>query len=299
MFEWLWSWISYFLFGNKQEQEQTQPEKALETKPEENKNQTQANTAAPKQPAKPAIDKSMFIQRNKTDEVIRRESGQINGNQFVGADLTRCKVIVTDFCDSMMFDRCTDCEFILSAVRGSIFARTCTNCKFVVVTGQFRCRDCNNCDFFMHVKTGPVVESSHQIRIGCAEVSYPELYEHMEKARIPTLQNLWIDVYNFTPQDGDFTYESGAKLHLDLQNNEESLLPFTYQKDSSKTYFTFDSTSFDKQALIKLTHQESVKVHKIVEKDNNAIEVYAEANSQEEIEKAFASISPVNIKKLE
>lgn len=311
MFSWIKGTVSRLIWGTPKTEDikqptnqEEQPEVAKSEEPKKIDNDKKeeskpiATPQQPKQASKPAFDRSIFVQRNKTDEVIKRVPGQINGNQFVASDLVRCKVIVQDFVDSMIFDRCTDCEFILSAVRGSIFARTCTNCKFVMITGQFRCRDCNNCDFFMHVKTGPVVESSHSIRIGCAEMNYPEMYEHMKKAQIPILNNLWIDVYNFTPQDGDFSYNSGAKLHLELQENEESLVPFTYQKDSSKTYFSFQCAQDKQDELIKLSHQDAIHIHKITE-ESDSFTVVVEGKDENEVQTAFSAASISNIKKLE
>ena len=197
-----------------------QPAEPVYSQPEEHTQQ--------KKPAqKKKIDRSIFEQKDKQNETIERVHGQINGNQFTCDRLDNCKVYVHDFCDSMTIDNCNDSVFILSAVRGSIFIRNCNNCKFVMVCGQFRCRDCIDCDFFMQVKTGPVVESSTNSRIGCATISYPELLEDMAAAKLIPTRNEWTDVHDFTPSQGNY-YLTDERLVIEgIGNTSDTMLPIT------------------------------------------------------------------------
>ena len=189
----------------------------------------------------------MLTGRGKAkDEEIRRKPGDIGGNQFCVDELENCKVIVNDICDSMTIDRCTNCELILSAVRGSVFIRDCVDSKFQIVCGQFRCRSCTNCDFFIHVRSGPVVESSKNIRIGCSTLFYPELIDQMNQLKLDPLLNCWTDIHDFTPDEGNFkttfvqaygdgnTYPWFTKL-----NKVPDSWSFTRVSDDSKLYANF------------------------------------------------------------
>ena len=265
--------------------------------PQQQKEKQQAQQQPQSAPAKPAVDRSIFIQKNKKDETIIRTPGQINGNQFVGTDLERCKVIVTDYIDSVVIDKCVDCDFILSCTRGSIFPRRCKNCRFIMVCGQFRCKDCHDCSFFMFVKTGPVIEASTNIKIGCAEIAYEGLYEHMERAKLPIVRNIWNDVHDFTKVDGEehFVYASGEHLKIpDLLPEAESMLPFSYQKDSSLKSFTFTVPADKTQELIKLSHQDKTRIIAI-EDHNTSLNVIAEAANEEQLHSVFDSLSPSNV----
>lgn len=244
--------------------------------------------------SKPAIDRSIFVQRKKTDETIRRVNGEINGNQFIASDLTNCKVIVNDYVDSMTFDRCNNCEMILSAVKGSVFVRDCNDSKFILVCGQFRARHCNNCDFFMHVKTGPVIETSENCRIGCAELSYPLLYQHMERALIPLETNIWYDVHDFTPGEGHFTYVSGERLHFDFVENANarSMIPYIHMRDSGKSYF--DAQTDEINEIINFIHKDGSKVIKITKNNDNYIFTF-EASSLDDAKDQTSSIKVITI----
>ena len=275
---------------------QTQPEEQAQPAPQSNNEQ---KAEAPKPQAKPAIDRSIFIQKEKKDETIIRTPGQINGNQFLTDKLENCKVIVTDFCDSMTIDRCTNCEFVLACVRGSIFARNCTDCKFAMVCGQFRCRDCNNCDFFMHVKTGPVIESSNNLRIGCALVAYPEMAEHMKKARLDPAVNIWNDIHDFTVAEGNFTLSSGVKLDMDiLKNDAQIILPFTYPPTYDATRFSVKLADEHWLNIVKRSQDELHLENTHRESDGNfTVEVVAE--SADAAREMFSQYSPLEVNQIQ
>ncbi|KAK8894463.1 Protein Xrp2 [Tritrichomonas musculus] len=291
--------ISY-IWPSTPETESNENQETKESQPHENEtantNPPQATTSTPSAPTKPQIDRSIFVQKDKKDETIIRTPGQINGNQFAADKLENCKVIVHDFCDSMMIDRCVNCEFVLSAVRGSIFARNCKNCKFAMVCGQFRCRECEECDFFMQVKTGPVVESSQNLRIGCALVSYNELAEQMKKARLDPATNIWNDVHDFTPGEGHFSLAGGEKLDMEILNNEGTpILPFTYipSKVPGQSFnVKLDNKYWEKIVQLSFNDLKLEGTHR--ESDGNfSIDVSAE--SEDAAKAIFAEFSPISV----
>lgn len=247
-------------------------------------------------PAKKVIDRSIFVQKNKTDETIVRVPGQINGNQFLANTLTNCKVIVHDFCDSMTLDNCKNCDFVLAAVRGSIFARKCENCRFMMVCGQFRCRECFNCDFYMQVKTGPVIESSNNLRIGCGLVAYPELLEHMKKAKLENATNIWNDIHDFTPGDSpNFELCPGKKLEMEINELDGDLNVFyTYGRDPEAVHFAVTIKEEKTAELAKL----SVSDLKLAatERSDAGIVCIVAAESQEAAEEMFKALEPVEVK---
>ena len=240
-------------------------------------------------------DRSYYVQTDKTGETIQRGPGDLNGNQFNCNKLTNCKVIVTDLVDSMMVDNCEDCEFVLAAIRGSIFVRTCKNCKFVMVCGQFRCVDCFSCDFFMHAKTGPVVESSRNVRIGCASLAYNELGRHMEVAMIDRFSNLWCDVHDFTPGAGNFEIASGDKLQQSLVEFTDSYVPFFVMKKSGKKSHVVKLAISEQDEAVKLSNSQSVFVGMAKSSDGNYLYCTVEL-SKSEAESLFSALNPIEVK---
>lgn len=243
---------------------------------------------------KKQVDREMLVQTKKKDEEIRRNPGDIGGNQFIVDELENCKVIVTDICDSMTIDRCTNCELILSAVRGSVFIRDCVNSKFQIVCGQFRCRTCTNCDFFMHVRTGPVVESSKDIRIGCSTLFYPDLIDQMNQMKLNPLLNCWTDIHDFTPGDGNFSYSNGQKLELEIMDKSGICLPFTHKKESNIPIFKVKIHETQYQSLIEASYRDDVLLLDAKKEGNNIICNF-ESNSKADLTNQISELNPVFI----
>lgn len=240
-------------------------------------------------------ERSWYVQSNKSDETITRNPGDLNGNQFNCANLKDCKIIVKDLCDSMLIDDCDNCEFMLASIRGSIFARSCKNCKFVMVCGQFRCVDCFECDFFMHARTGPVVESSKNVRIGCALINYPELAKHMEITGIDRFSNLWTDVHDFTPADGNFQVVSGQKLSLSVSDFGKSYVPFFINRKPGSKCFTVKVSIELQNEVVELSHceQRFVKIEK--SQDSTCLFCTVTGKGKEEVESVFENVNPLEI----
>lgn len=245
---------------------------------------------------KKQVDREMLVQTQKKDEEIRRKPGDIGGNQFCVDELENCKVIVNDICDSMTIDRCTNCELILSAVRGSVFIRDCVDSKFQIVCGQFRCRSCTNCDFFIHVRSGPVVESSKNIRIGCSTLFYPELIDQMNQLKLDPLLNCWTDIHDFTPDEGNFSYVSGQINQLDIMDTSGKCLPFTHKKGetSGMSVFTAKIPENQYQQLIEMSYK--AEIHLLdVKKEGNDLICKFESSSQDELSDQIGTLSPIFI----
>ena len=237
------------------------------------------------------INREMLVQTQKKDETIRRNSGDIDGNQFIVDELENCKVIVTDVCDSMTIDRCKNCELILSAVRGSVFIRDCVNSKFQIVCGQFRCRSCTNCDFYMHVKTRPVVESSIDVRIGCSTVSYPDLINQMNRSGLDPLQNFWYDIHDFTPGEGNYSYMSGTILELSIMEQHEKSLPFTHKKGTLPGGQVFEVTIPDRKLSELITQSYYPSIHLLTVKHTQSVLICEfEATSKSDLETHINSL---------
>jgi protein XRP2 len=255
---------------------------------------TPAPQPPPAPPQRPVVDRSIFVQKEQNGQEIIRK-GQLNGQPFCGDRLENCKVIINDFVDSVTIDRSSNSDFVLSAVRGSVFVRNCTKCRFAIVSGQFRCRDCQDCDFFLQVKTGPVIEQSTQLRIGCAVVGYPELVGHMEKAKLDPVLNLWDDIHDFTPGEGHFELVSGRSLEMGINEiGEEAVLVFTWGKAEGKR-FAVTVPREELNGVARLSRAEGVKILKTEKVGEDQVLALVAARELAEVQAAFAGIRTIEI----
>lgn len=262
---------------------------SVDEKAEERKNEQPKGIKFPLK----QVDRENLVQTQKKNEEIRRNPEDICGNQFCVDELDNCKVIVNDVCDSMMIDRCVDSELILACVRGSVFIRDCKNCKFQIVSGQFRCRSCVNCDFFLHVKTGPVVESSSNCRLGCSTLYYPELLKQMSICSLDRCVNSWTDCHDFTPKEGNYSYSNGVKLELDIMNLEGKCLPFLHQKNIKNKMQTIkvqiDATKIED--LVEKSYNDNVYLINI-QKDDDKLICTFEDSTIESFQNNLSTLNP-------
>lgn len=198
-------------------------------------------------------------------------------------------MIIHDFVDSVTIDRSTNSDFVISSVRGSVFVRNCTHCRFVVVSGQFRCRDCSDCDFYLQVKTGPVIEASQELRIGCGLVSYDGLYAHMDRAKLDPAVNPWNDVHDFTPGGGHFTLQPGRLLDLPINPIASPLLVFTWGSSLRGDFAA--ALSREQLPVLARASVEAVKVLRTEKGDDGRVHAVIAGDSLEAVQAALAPIA--------
>ena len=217
-------------------------------------------------PIKKKVPIENLIQQNLKNQKIIRKEGEISGNPFQVDLLENCEVLITDFIDSVTIDRCKNCTFVLGVVKGSIFVRDCQNCIFNVICGQFRCRSCTSCNFYLHSKTGPVIEASSLIEIGCCNFSYEGILNHLKICQIDQFYNPFYDVHDFTPSEKNFIIQNGKKLINDLWNNLPKYLPFYWIEENNIISILINENEIN--LLINLSHNENIKLFSIEKQKN-------------------------------
>jgi protein XRP2 len=165
----------------------------------------------------------------------------------------------------------------------------------VVVSGQFRCRDCTDCDFFLQVKTGPVIESSQDLRIGCGLVSYADLPAHMERAKLDPAVNPWDDVHDFSPGGGHHALAPGRRLELDINPIGDGLaVVFTWGTAPGRHFaVTVPRDQIPQLARASIGPAKIVRTEK--RDDGNVVAVVA-AESVEDARAALAGVGVLDVR---
>ncbi|OQR91292.1 XRP2-like protein [Achlya hypogyna] len=152
----------------------------------------------------PTLNPADFLAQNLTSAVVVRLPGSIRGQQFVIEDCTQCSIFLLDHCTSVTIDHCRDCTIFVGPCTSSLFVRDCSSTTLVCIAQQFRTRDCKDMDISLFSSTAPIVETSRNLRIGCCRSSYFALQEQLDKSKFSIWNNKWSEVYDFTPQNGNW-----------------------------------------------------------------------------------------------
>jgi len=155
-----------------------------------------------KKPEKVPVDKSKldpkdFIITKKTGEIIVKQEGTINGQQFSLEELKDCDIFLLDYIATINIDYCENCRIYVGPVESSVFIRNCTNCSVILACQQFRCRDCTDCRLALLSTTEPIIETSKDMKFACFDFFYFSLREQLAHAGLRVVNNKWWQVHDF------------------------------------------------------------------------------------------------------
>lgn len=167
---------------------------------------------------KAKLRKEDFMFKDRDGELLVRDPGQINGQQFIIDSCKNCKIFLRDFTPAINMYSCEDCEVFLGPCSGSIYIRNSKNCKVIVATAQLRIYNCENFDLLVFSISDPSIEQCTNLRIGCFDYCYTELKEQFGKAKLNIWNNVWSEVYDFTPRAGNYSYLLPHKSAKELLN---------------------------------------------------------------------------------
>ncbi|OQV11715.1 Protein XRP2 [Hypsibius exemplaris] len=141
-------------------------------------------------------DYSYVDVENKT---LTKSPGTINGHQFIIERCRNSNIFLFDWTDSVTVLDCTGCAIFVGPCKGSIFLRHCVDCTILVLSQQFRTRDCRRIAAYICCATQPIIENTVGAKFACLQVNYPELEDQMKSAGLSAFNNNWSHVHDFTP----------------------------------------------------------------------------------------------------
>ena len=136
--------------------------------------------------------------KNKQDETapLIKLPGEIDGQAFEIADCKNTTMIVMDNSEQVQIDDCTGCRVFIAACASSIFIRNCKNCVFYVCCQQLRVTETVDSNLYVLSIAEVHIELCHGLSFAPFNGSYPQHGEHLQKANLNPLNNLWYDIYD-------------------------------------------------------------------------------------------------------
>uniref|UniRef100_A0AC34R3A0 C-CAP/cofactor C-like domain-containing protein n=1 Tax=Panagrolaimus sp. JU765 TaxID=591449 RepID=A0AC34R3A0_9BILA len=205
----------------------------------------QETTSAPEEATRVAqyswdvnrVDPKDYTLSSKTNEVVIKKTGEINGQLYAIENCKDCVVIVLDHSGAITVDDCDDCLFVFGPCSGSVFIRNCTNCHCFSISKQFRVRD-SILSSHLFCSTSPVIEES-KVEFFPLYINYDNLDDHMISSKLSPYYNSWDDVYDYTPDK----QQSNFKINDDPQETEVEdklgLIASAYQLDFAREHSFF------------------------------------------------------------
>ena len=122
------------------------------------------------------------------------------GADFVLFHLDNCKVSLKERVGTLRLERLRNCSVTVGAVTRSIFVNDCEGCTFVFSSQQLRIHNCTSVDFYVHMRSGPIIEDCTKLRFApTLAFTFPEMAAQRADAGLDfgLDGNQWADVKDF------------------------------------------------------------------------------------------------------
>ena len=135
-----------------------------------------------------------FVDRE--GETLVKATGEVKGRDFVLARLKNCTVFIADTCGAVRADRLDNCRVFIGPTR-SLLVEKADDTTLAVAAQQVRIHSATRCDFFVHMRSGPIIEHSSSLRFAPYHFSYPELAVQLREFGLGEDNGLWRKVEDF------------------------------------------------------------------------------------------------------
>ncbi|TKY60271.1 Tubulin-folding cofactor C [Spatholobus suberectus] len=135
--------------------------------------------------------------RNKTGEFLTGEFGGSEVGEFTVSDLDSCEVRITGSVRALFVHRLRDCRVYVGPVTGSVLIEEAEGCVFAVASHQIRIHAAKRSDFYLRVRSRPIIEDSNGVRFAPYCLSYEGIEEDLRRAGLDVETGNWGSVDDF------------------------------------------------------------------------------------------------------
>ncbi|XP_033231761.1 tubulin-specific chaperone C [Belonocnema kinseyi] len=135
----------------------------------------------------------------KVDERLVLDAENVNKNDVLLSDLTRCTVRIYGAPSTLHMVNLKQCTILVGPISSSVFAHDCSDCTFAFACQQLRLHSSSNCTIYLHVTSRAIIEDCTKIRVAPYNWSYEDQLSHFNLAGLDPKINNWncVDDFNW------------------------------------------------------------------------------------------------------
>ncbi|WVZ99346.1 hypothetical protein U9M48_044667 [Paspalum notatum var. saurae] len=154
----------------------------------------------PEQP-KPSINAILpgfgFRGRNGATLVKDLRVSNDKDGDFTLADLAFCEVYLKGKCRAVYIHRLRNCRVFVGAVLGSVLIEDVEGCTFVMAAHQIRIHEARATDFYLRVRSRPIIEDCSGVRFAPHALNYEGIEEDLRESELEEETGNWANVDDF------------------------------------------------------------------------------------------------------
>lgn len=132
--------------------------------------------------------------RNKQGETLTKS---FRSGEFTLSDLDSCRVRLTGTVNALFIHRLRNCHVYTGPVIGSILIDDVEDCLLVVASHQIRIHRAKRSDFYLRVRSRPIIEDSNGVRFGPYCLDYGGIEQDLKTAGLDEETQSWANVDDF------------------------------------------------------------------------------------------------------
>ncbi|KAI4317275.1 hypothetical protein L6164_025158 [Bauhinia variegata] len=135
--------------------------------------------------------------RNRKGEVLMEDFRGKEVGEFTISDLDCCEVRIIGCLRALFVHRLKNCKVYVGPVLGSILIEEVEGCIFVMASHQIRIHTAKKSDFYLRVRSRPIIEDSSGVRFAPYHLTYEGIEEDLRGASLDEETENWANVDDF------------------------------------------------------------------------------------------------------
>ncbi|KAL9227511.1 hypothetical protein vseg_003192 [Gypsophila vaccaria] len=135
--------------------------------------------------------------RNKEGEILMEDFKGKEMGEFTLSDLSSCEVRLMGRSRAIYFHRLRNCRIYAGPTLGSVLIDDVEGCTFVLASHQIRIHNARGCDFYLRVRSRPIIEDSNGVRFAPYCLQYEGLEDDLKESRLEEETGNWANVDDF------------------------------------------------------------------------------------------------------
>lgn len=137
--------------------------------------------------------------KGKENEVLVKEfkSGDEEIGEFMLSDLVKCEVRLIGCLRALFVHKLVNCRVYVGPVFGSVLIEEVEGCVFVMASHQIRIHHAKGTDFYLRVRSRPIIEDCSAVRFAPYCLGYNEIDRDLKKSNLDEETGNWANVDDF------------------------------------------------------------------------------------------------------
>lgn len=135
--------------------------------------------------------------KNIVGEVLVKDLRGLDIGEFTISDLEHCEVRLLGSSRALFVHRLRDCRVYVGPIVGSVLIEEAENCTFVLASHQIRIHNARGSNFYLRVRSRPIVEDCSGVRFAPYCLQYKGIEENLREANLLEETGNWSNVDDF------------------------------------------------------------------------------------------------------